>query len=147
MKCGFFGKIWLFGRAWLVQPSEGHDETDFLGIKYCSTYKKVPKNPHFILDIVFSNKQSTFAKCDLACIDKKSLKKCHQYDQQFKLLLLLQIAKQDTKKERKHLKEVKHHAESKSWTPKATKDVVRTHILYILKKCISGTCVSVSVSN
>merc|ERR1712223_833039 len=35
-----------------------------------------------------------------------------------------QIAKQDIKKERKHLKEVKHHAESKSWTPKATKDVV-----------------------
>merc|ERR1711956_100528 len=35
-----------------------------------------------------------------------------------------QIAKQDTKKERKHLKEVKHQAESKSWTPKATKDVV-----------------------
>ena len=60
----------------------------------------------------------------LSRIDKKSLKKCHQYDQQFKLLLLLQIAKQDTKKERKHLKEVKHHAESKSWTPKATKDVV-----------------------
>ena len=40
-----FGQIWLIGRAWLVQPSEGHDETDFLGIKYCSTYKKVPKNP------------------------------------------------------------------------------------------------------
>jgi hypothetical protein len=43
---------------------------------------------------------------------------------QFKLLFLFQIAKQDTKKERKHLKEVKHQAESKSWTPKATKDVV-----------------------
>jgi len=40
------------------------------------------------------------------------------------IVFLLQIAKQDNKKERKHLKEVKHHAESKSWTPKATKDVV-----------------------
>ena len=36
----------------------------------------------------------------------------------------MQIAKQDTKKEKKHLKEVKHQSEAKSWTPKATKDVV-----------------------
>ena len=43
-------------------------------------------------------------------------------------MFLLQIAKQDTKKERKHLKEVKHHAESKSWTPKATKDVVSSDL-------------------
>merc|ERR1712083_445561 len=43
-----------------------------------------------------------------------------------------QIAKQDNKKERKHLKEVKHHAESKSWTPKATKDVVIVLLTFLV---------------
>ena len=81
-KSAQFGQIWLFGRAWLVQPSEGHDETDFLGIKYCSTYKKVPKNPHFILDIVFSNKQSTFAKCEVVILFSLNRKKQHQTKKQ-----------------------------------------------------------------
>ena len=32
-----------------------------------SAHKKASKNPHFVLDIVFSNSKSTFAKCDIAC--------------------------------------------------------------------------------
>ena len=29
-----------------------------------STHKKASKKPHFVLDIVFSNSKSTFAKCE-----------------------------------------------------------------------------------
>ena len=45
---GELGRFWRFGRAWLCQPSEFYDEINFLGINYCSTYKKVSKDPHFI---------------------------------------------------------------------------------------------------
>ena len=47
-KSAQFGQFWRFGRALLGQPSEVHEATNFLGINYCSTYKKASKNPHII---------------------------------------------------------------------------------------------------
>ena len=70
-KSARFGQIWLFGRAWLVQPSEGHDETDFLGIKYCSTYKKVPKNPQTERGYFNDHFRSAFGNGDLLTYTQK----------------------------------------------------------------------------
>ena len=40
-KSAQFGQFWCDGRAWLRQPFKLRWPTDFLGINYCSTYKKV----------------------------------------------------------------------------------------------------------
>ena len=46
------GWFWRFGCAWLCQPSEGHENSNFLSINSWSTYKKVLENARFV-SVVF----------------------------------------------------------------------------------------------
>ena len=75
MKCGFFGSFFYVEQYFIPKksvsswPSEGwtneaQPNNQNQPNKILFYIQIGPKNPHFILDIVFSNKQSTFAKCE-----------------------------------------------------------------------------------
>ena len=54
-KSAQFGQFWRLGRAWIGQPSEGHENSKFLGINSWSTYKKVSKNAKFVTVLVYQH--------------------------------------------------------------------------------------------
>ena len=54
-KSAQFGQFWRFGHAWLGQPSEGHENSNFLGINSWSTYKKVSKNAKFVTVVFYQH--------------------------------------------------------------------------------------------